>query len=193
MRFLSSRAIERDGDDTAGFYLPEELADRAPRSRVTRLGWRIALLCLAVCLLESGVRRGGSVQRCELCGASSFVSEFRLFGMGGEYDRVTQTGPVSMFIESKIGQPCQHQWRTFRGGVQSPLGCYCGDGHPIKSAAYLEDLEQDPLIAEFLQRKAAENPAFLQSLQDAIASSDDGARQFFFELFEELAQVPEAT
>ncbi len=145
---------------------------------VRRIGkWIVGGMAAATLLIcvEGGLDSGRRYETCRLCGASSVVRFFCLWGIGGDYGRVAFEGPVSQFIQAQTGHPCAHSWWAadiYGGGLFRRWAGTCSGFSSRRMVAALEGIGQHS--SEFLKAKQLSDPDFADHLKVAIGKGESG-------------------
>ena len=161
----------------------------APAGALRRHRYRLLIrtaaivgICLGVyAILEFCIDFGQGYDYCPLCGADSHVRHFEFLGIGGEFARRVQPGPISQFIQSRTGQPCPHAWRmvsctsggVLRRRIEDSFRGACGPQRMFESC---------PGALKFLEQETARDSSFVRRLQAAVGSDDDWAITFWSDL-----------
>ena len=157
-------------------YAPQQRGRRWPR----RLRLVICIAAAAVALLmivSQGLKCSQWGEFCVNCGAHSHVHHLSWHGMGGNYARRTQEGPVSTWIQLCERHACTHKWEPTSGEA--------GNGFPSGARFQCRALTRDvgvrqlegfssPCVEKVLQSRLDADPQFLAKFRKEVLAEDRG-------------------
>ncbi len=165
---------------------------RVRLSKLTRITVRLVCAILGLAALAVTVayfvNYGLRHEACADCGAMSQVRFFRLFGVGGDYERIEGEPAISRFIQEQDDKACTHRWKCF----QRKYGNYfTRESGGVRDYGFMRMRAiicfQDMATMPFLRGKAEADPGFVAELKAALETDDrNSVASFFSELVAEF-------
>ncbi|HVP10862.1 MAG TPA: hypothetical protein VMV94_06685 [Phycisphaerae bacterium] len=164
----------------------------APR-RPGRRWWRrlriplfiVAGFAVFMLILNHGLDFGYLGEVCTNCGAHSHVQQLSWYGIGGEYARRTQEGPVSKWVQACEGRSCVHKWEPVSGEAGGLLGgrarFQCRGLGPDLGVRRLE-FYSPGCLEQVLQDRLNADPQLLNKFKKYVLGGEGDSSNFYGDL-----------